>query len=92
MIRTLRGSLLIASMVVVTWSAGSEACHRRRACPPRPCGSPWYTYSSPTGYYDAGGGYVTADGGYYGGGYAGGAAGYPGGYGGYAGGGGRSEW
>ena len=32
MTRTLRGSLLIASMLVVTWATSSEACcHRRRA-------------------------------------------------------------
>ena len=34
MTRTLRGSLLIASMLVVTWATSSEACHRRRACAP----------------------------------------------------------
>ena len=32
MTRTLKGSLLIASMLVVTWATSSEACHRRRAC------------------------------------------------------------
>ena len=32
MTRTLRGSLLIASMLVVTWATTSDACHRRRAC------------------------------------------------------------
>ena len=81
MTRTLRGSLLIASMLVATWATSSEACHRRRACQPAPCGQAAYTYASPTGYYTAEGGYVTADGSYYGGGYAGGMAGYPGGYG-----------
>jgi len=83
MTRNLKGSLLIASMLVVLWTTSSEACHRRRACQPNPC---YYqsgcTYGSPTGYYSSGqGGYVTTDGGYYGGGYPGGTAGYPGGYG-----------
>ncbi|MGA7498546.1 MAG: hypothetical protein WBX00_17600 [Isosphaeraceae bacterium] len=84
MTRSLKGSLLIASMLVVLWTTSSEACHwRRRACQPTQC---YYqsgcTYGSPTGYYSsAQGGYVTTDGGYYGGGYAGGTAGYPGGYG-----------
>ena len=81
MTRTLRGSLLIASMLVVTWATSSEACHRRRACVPATCCYAGYTYASPTGYYGAGGGYGMAGGGYYGGGYAGGTAGYPGGYG-----------
>ena len=36
MTRTLRGSLLIASMLVVTWATSSEACHRRRALRARP--------------------------------------------------------
>ena len=31
MTRTLRGSLLIASMLIATWATTSEACHRRRA-------------------------------------------------------------
>ena len=79
MTRNLRGSLLIASMLIVAWATTSEACHRRRACPPAPCGYTGYTYAGPTGYYGAGGGYATAGGGYYGGGYAGGTAGYPGG-------------
>jgi hypothetical protein len=83
MARNLRGSLLIASMLVVLWTTSSQACHRRRACQPNPCyyqsGS---TYGSPTGYYSSGqGGYGTTGGGYYGGGYPGGTAGYPSGYG-----------
>jgi hypothetical protein len=74
--RKLSGSLLIASMLVVTWATTSEACHRnrRRACAPATyysagynCGG--YTYAGTTGYY-GGGGY-----------YDGGTAGYPGGYG-----------
>src|SRR5271165_6971571 len=83
MTRNLKGSLLIASMLVVLWTTSSQACHRRRACRPNPCYcQSGYTYASPTGYYSsAQGGYVTTDGGYYGGGYAGGTAGYPGGYG-----------
>ena len=78
MTRTLRGSLLIASMLVVTWATSSEACHRRRACAPQPsCGgyAGGYTSASPQGYYDSSGGYATTGGGYYGG-----TAGYPGGY------------
>ena len=67
MTRNLRGSLLIASMVVAVWTTSSEACHRRRAYATAPYGYSGYTYASPTGYY--------------GGGYAGGMAGYPGGYG-----------
>ena len=83
MTRSLKGTLLIASMIVVLWTTSSQACHRRRACQPTPsyCQS-GYTYGSPTGYYSsAQGGYVTTDGGYYGGGYTGGTAGYPSGYG-----------
>jgi hypothetical protein len=81
MTRNLKRSLLIASLLVVTWATTSEACHlRRRACPPAPCGCAGYG-ASPTGYYSAQGGNVAADGGYYGGGYAGGTAGYPGAYG-----------
>ena len=35
MTRNLKGSLLIASMLVVLWTTSSEACHwRRRACQP----------------------------------------------------------
>jgi hypothetical protein len=91
MTRSLRGRLLIASLVIVAWATTSEACHRRRTCPPAPCGSWGYTsagynYASPQGYAGVGGGYGMAGTGYYGGGYAGGMAGYPGGYGGYAGG------
>ena len=78
MTRTLRGSLLIALMLIVTWATSSEACHRRRrACAPVTYCNAGYTQ---TAYYDAGGGYGTAGGGYYDG-YAGGTAGYPGGYG-----------
>src|SRR5262245_46327674 len=94
MMRNLRTSLLIASVVIVAWATTSEACHRRRACG---CGTysyTGYTYAGPTGYYGAGGGYGVAGGGYYDGGYPGGYAygygqpgggyyggGYPGGYG-----------
>ena len=74
MTRTLRGSLLIASMLVVTWATSSEACHRRRACAPATSCYGGYNYAGPTGYYGAGGGYGMAGGGYYGGGYAGGTA------------------
>ena len=83
MTRNLKGSLLIASMLVVLWTTSSQACHfLRRACQPTSCYSQsGCTYGSPTGYYSSGqGGYVTG-GGYYGGGYSGGTAGYPGGYG-----------
>ena len=76
MARTLRKSLLIASVVVAVWATSSEACLRRRACAPAPCGYAGYTDASPTGYSGGGGGYYTADGGYYGGGYAGGYGGY----------------
>jgi hypothetical protein len=76
-----KGRLLIATILVVAWATSAEACHRRRACAPNPCG---YSYSSPTGYYATQQGYVTDGGGYYtGGGYAGGGVGYPGAYGGY---------
>ena len=82
MTRTLRGSLLIASTLIVAWATTSEACHRRRACAPTTYCSAEYTYggytcAGTTGYYGAGGGYGMAGGGYY----AGGMAGYPGGYG-----------
>ena len=86
MTRTLKGSLLSASMLVVLWATTSEACHRRRAAAPATsyssCYSSGYSYAGyndagSTGYYDAGGGYGTAGGGYYGGGYGGGTAGYP---------------
>ena len=36
MTRNLKGSLLIASMLVVLWTTSSEACHRHRACQPAP--------------------------------------------------------
>ena len=76
MTRSLKVSLLIASMLVVLWTTSSQACHPCRACQPNPCYyQSGYTYASPTGYYGAGGGYVTEGGGYYGGGYAGGTAG-----------------
>jgi hypothetical protein len=68
MTRNLRVSLLMASVLIVTWATTSEACHRRRACAPDPCGYAGNAYASPTGYYD-GGGYTTTGGGYYGGGY-----------------------
>ncbi len=84
----LSGSLLIASMLVVTWATTSEACHRhrRRACAPVTYYSAGYNcggYGSPgtAGYYGGGGSYGMAGGGYSDGGYAGGTAGYPGGYG-----------
>ncbi len=83
MTRSLKASLLIASVLVVSWTTSSEACHwRRRACQPTPsyCQS-GYTYGSPTVYSTAQGGYTTTAGGYYGGGYTGGTAGYPAGYG-----------
>jgi len=83
MTRNLKGSLLIASLLVVSWTTSSEACHRRRAsCQPTQshCQS-GYTYGSSQDYYGGGGGYTTTDGGYYGGGYTGGMTGYPGGYG-----------
>jgi hypothetical protein len=82
MTRSLKGSLLIASMLVVLWTTSSQACHRRRACQPTSCYyQSGYTYGSPQGYYGGGGGYGMAGGGNYQGGYAGGTAGYPGGYG-----------
>ncbi len=81
MMRNLRGSLLIASMLGMTWATSSEACHWRRSYTSTSCGYSGNTYASPTGYYGGGGGYYPANGGYYGGGYAGGTAGYPGSYG-----------
>ena len=82
MTRSLKGSLLIASMLVVLWTTSSQACHRRRACQPTSCYyQSGYTYGSPQSYFGGGGGYGMAGGGYYQGGYAGGTAGYPGGYG-----------
>ena len=81
MTRNSKASLLIASMLVVTWATSSEACHRRRACQPTTCYSQsGYTYGSPQGYYGTRGAGM-AGGGYYDGGYTGGTAGYPGGYG-----------
>ena len=89
MTHNLKGSLLIASMLVVLWTTSWGACHRHRACQPAPLLlSIGVLYASPTGYYTSGqGGYVTFGGGYDGGGYPGGTAGYsgstgyPGGYG-----------
>jgi hypothetical protein len=84
MTRNLRGSLLIASMLVVLWTTSSQACHfLRRGCQASPS---YYqsgcTYGNSTGYYSSGqGGHGMAGGGYYGGGYPGGTAGYSGGYG-----------
>ncbi|MDR3619874.1 MAG: hypothetical protein P4L85_11040 [Paludisphaera borealis] len=92
MTRTLRGSLLIASMLIVAWATTSEACHRRRARPTTTYCNSGATYggtayTGATGQYDASGNYATTGGGYYGGGtagypagYGGGTAGYPGGY------------
>ena len=65
MTRTLRGSLLIALIVVFTWATSSEACHRRSAYVPATSCDAGYTYASPTGYYGAGGGYGMVGGGYY---------------------------
>ncbi len=64
MTRTMRGSLLIAAMLVVTSATSSEACHRRRARVPATTCYAGYTYAGSTGYYDAGGGYGMAGGGY----------------------------
>ena len=83
MTRTLRGSLLIAAMLIVAYATTSDACHRRRACAAQPsCGyaGGGYATASPQGYYDSGGGYAATGGGSYGGGYGAGYAGYPGGY------------
>jgi hypothetical protein len=77
MTRNLKGSLLLASMLIVTWATAAEACcHRRRACQPAPCGS-GYAYGSPTGYTNGGAGYSTTGGAYAGGGTAA-YPGYPG--------------
>ena len=78
MTRTLKASLLIASMLVVLWTTSSQACHRRRSCQTTTCYcQSEYTYASPQGYYGGGGGYGMTGGGYY----DGGTAGYTGGYG-----------
>ena len=80
MTHSLKGSLLIASMVVVLWTTSSQACHRRRSCQPTcyqqsGCGYGSQTgyygggYASPQGYYGGGGGYGMAGGGYSTGGY-----------------------
>jgi hypothetical protein len=74
MTRNLRGSLLIASMLVVAWATTSEACHRRRSCgytQQYSCGG-GYAYGSPQGYYGTGGGYGMTGAGYYNQGYQGG--------------------
>ena len=76
MTRNLRGSLLIALMLIVAWATTSDACcHRRRAR----CYNTAYTcggnaYGSPQGYYGGGGGYGMTGGGYYNQGYQGGYA------------------
>ena len=62
MMRNLRGSLLIASMLVVLWTTSSQACHRRRACQSSCDYQSGYTYGSPQGYY--GGGTAGYPGGY----------------------------
>jgi hypothetical protein len=76
MTRNFRGSLLIASMLIVAWATTSEACHWRRArsCgyTQSSCGGGGYYGSSQQGYYGGGGGYGTTGGGYnqgYQGGY-----------------------
>ena len=49
MTRNLKGSLLIASMLVVLGTTSSQACHwRRRACQPAPtrAANQGYTYAS----------------------------------------------
>jgi hypothetical protein len=87
MMRSVRNSLLIASVLVLTWAATSEACHRRRAFVNNACcesgyGYPANAYAGPTGYYGPGptGTYGMAGGGAYYGGYGGGMPGYGGGY------------
>ena len=83
MTRNLKGSLLIASMLVVAVDDVVGGVPPASGLPARPpCGTTdgVLPTASPTGYYGAGGGYGMAGGGYYGGGYAGGTAGYPGGY------------
>ena len=82
MTRNLKGSLLIASMLVVAWTTSSEACHRRRALPAQPVRyyQSGYSYAEPHGLLRsprAATARLAA--GYYGGGYPGGTAGYPGG-------------
>jgi hypothetical protein len=84
MTRNLRGSLLIASMLIVAWATTSEACHWRRArsnCySVNTCGG--YAYGSPQGYYGAGASYGTTGAGYYNQGYQQGGYTQPGYYGG----------
>src|SRR4051794_41551797 len=67
MTRNLRGSLLIASMLVVLWTTSSQACHRRRSCQPTCYYQSGCSYGGQTGYYGGGGGYASPQG-YYGGG------------------------
>ncbi|WZO95750.1 hypothetical protein EP7_002719 [Isosphaeraceae bacterium EP7] len=79
MTRNVKGSLLIASMLVVSWTTSSEACHRRRAaCAPASGGYAGSGYAGQTVSYGGTAGYPTTNGGYYGG-----TAGYPGYGGGY---------
>ena len=77
MTRTLRGSLLIASMLVVLWTTSSQACHRRRSCQSTCYCQSGCGYAGPHGLLRLAGA-ATQRQGYYGGGYYGG--GYPGGY------------
>ncbi len=79
MTRNLKGSLLIASMLIFAWATTSEACHWRRACSTcyaaPTCGgyaNGGYAYGTPRGYYGAGGSYGMTGGGYYNAGYQGG--------------------
>ena len=67
MTRTLKGSLLIASMLVVLWTTSSQACHRRRSCQSTCYYQSGCGYGGQTGYYGGGGGYASPQG-YYGGG------------------------
>ena len=54
MTRSLKGSLLIASMLVVLWTTSSQACHRRRSCQPTCYYQSGCGYGSQTGYYGGG--------------------------------------
>jgi hypothetical protein len=72
MTRNLKGSLLIALMLIVGWATTSEACHRRR------CRSSCYTTYTCGGYTNGGYTYGTGQGYYSGGGYS--NQGYQGGY------------
>src|SRR4051794_11412189 len=75
MTRSLKRSLLIASMLLITWATTSEACHRRRAQAQTTYYSGYattgYSYGATSGYYGGAGGYGMADGGYYNGAYSG---------------------